>query len=347
MDPRLTRVVKAGPQAAELAAKLLCAGDIVAIPTETVYGLAASAFDEAACRRIFEAKGRPQDNPLIVHVADQDMLALVCEEVPPDAVKLINAFWPGPLSIVLKKSRRIPDTVSAGLPTVAVRMPASRAARDIIRAAGVPVAAPSANRSGRPSPTSAEHVLCDMAGRIPLVVDGGACSVGVESTVVDVTGTQPIVLRPGGIRMEQVRAVTGSAAAAGQPAGDAAPMSPGVKYKHYSPRAMVHVFTEPDSVQEILAAYDTSRTMGLRPVILCPQSDLVLYKDRHARSLGNGSSDAERAIFAELRSADERRDDLILIEYTDAMGEAVKDRITRAADRCCHEAVTGEVKEST
>lgn len=335
MDSRLTtRILPAGEEAAALAAQVIQDGGIVAIPTETVYGLAANAFDGPACRRIFEAKGRPQDNPLIVHVADEAMVELVCKEVPPAARRLMDAFWPGPLSIVMKKTERIPDAVSAALPTAAVRMPGSETARQIISAAGVPLAAPSANRSGRPSPTRADHVFHDMAGIVPLIVDGGPCTVGVESTVVDVTGETPVILRPGDISAAQIAAAAGCAAVHTQTDGDgnAAPASPGMKYRHYSPKASVRVFASSTSARDITGAYDAACAMGLRPVILCPQRSLLRYGARRVRSLGRGAGEAERAIFAELRGADERNDDLVLIEYADEMGEAVKDRIMRAAD---------------
>ena len=192
------------------AAKLLAAGEVVAVPTETVYGLAANAYDKTAVRKIFSAKGRPQDNPLIVHIADfQDIYALVAE-VPEAAKKLADAFWPGPLTVILPKSDKIPDAVSAGLATVAVRYPAHPVAQAVIQACGVPLAAPSANRSGSPSPTNAKYVLDDMDGRIPLILDGGGSQVGVESTVVTLATEVPRVLRPGGVTVGQLRQVRGA-----------------------------------------------------------------------------------------------------------------------------------------
>ena len=218
------------------AAKLLAAGEVVAVPTETVYGLAANAYDEAAVRKIFSAKGRPQDNPLIVHIADfRDIYALV-SQVPAAAKKLADAFWPGPLTVILPKSDKIPDAVSAGLATVAVRYPAHPVAQAVIQACGVPLAAPSANRSGSPSPTNAKYVLDDMDGRIPLILDGGGSQVGVESTVVTLATEVPRVLRPGGVTVEQLREVLGEvevddAVLHQLKAGETA-ASPGMKYKH-------------------------------------------------------------------------------------------------------------------
>lgn len=222
---------------------ILRGGGIVGIPTETVYGLAANAFDGEAVAKIFKAKGRPQDNPLIVHISDISQLDSVVSSVPESAYKLAEKFWPGPLSIIMPKSERIPDEVSCGLETVAVRMPSHPAARDIISAAGVPLAAPSANLSGSPSPTTARHVIDDMWGRADAIVDGGACEVGVESTVVTLVGDKPRLLRPGGISLEQLEGVLGevevdSAVLAELEPGQKA-ASPGMKYKHYSPKARV------------------------------------------------------------------------------------------------------------
>ena len=218
-------------------------GGIVGIPTETVYGLAANAFDGSAVAKIFKAKGRPQDNPLIVHISDISQLGTVVSEIPDSAYALAEKYWPGPLSIIMPKGERIPDEVSCGLETVAVRMPLHPAAREIISAAGVPLAAPSANLSGSPSPTTAQHVIDDMWGRADAIVDGGMCDVGVESTVVSLVGDKPRLLRPGGISLEQLESVLGevevdrAVLAELEPGQKAA--SPGMKYKHYSPKARV------------------------------------------------------------------------------------------------------------
>lgn len=227
------------------AAKLLAAGEVVAVPTETVYGLAANAYDETAVRKIFSAKGRPQDNPLIVHIADfQDIYDLV-SQVPAAAKKLADAFWPGPLTVILPKSDKIPDAVSAGLATVAVRYPSHPVAQAVIRESGVPLAAPSANRSGSPSPTNAKYVFDDMNGRIPLILDGGSSQVGVESTVITLATEVPRVLRPGGVTVEQLREVLGEvevddAVFHQLKAGETA-ASPGMKYKHYAPKADITI----------------------------------------------------------------------------------------------------------
>lgn len=227
------------------AAKLLAAGEVVAVPTETVYGLAANAYDETAVRKIFAAKGRPQDNPLIVHIADFEDIYDLVSVVPTAAKKLADAFWPGPLTVILPKSDKIPDAVSAGLATVAVRYPAHPVAQAVIQACGVPLAAPSANRSGSPSPTNAKYVFDDMDGRIPLILDGGSSQVGVESTVVTLATEIPRVLRPGGVTVEQLRAVLGEvevddAVLHQLKAGETA-VSPGMKYKHYAPKAEITI----------------------------------------------------------------------------------------------------------
>ena len=243
-----TLLLKANEQEdVQRAGEILRRGGIVAIPTETVYGLAADATSGQAVSKIFEAKGRPQDNPLIVHIASLEDLPPLVEQVPPMAEKLAQSFWPGPLTMVFRKSPRVPQEITAGLETVAIRMPQHPAARDVIRAAGVPLAAPSANRSGKPSPTTAHHVMEDMKGRIEAVLDGGECSVGVESTVVDMTGDVPQILRPGAITQKQLKRVLGKnveideavfhEVAPGQPV-----RSPGMKYRHYAPKAPVLLF---------------------------------------------------------------------------------------------------------
>lgn len=222
------------------ACEILKNGGVVGIPTETVYGLAANAFDPQAIEKIFGAKGRPQDNPLIVHIAALDTVYQIAKEVPQTALKCAEKFWPGPLTIVLNKTDKIPACVSAGLSTVAIRMPANRIAREVILKSGLPLAAPSANISGRPSPTAAEHVINDLDGKIDAIIMGENCEVGVESTVISLTGEHPVLLRPGGITLEQLREVlpniTVNKAVLSELEKNETAASPGMKYKHYAPK---------------------------------------------------------------------------------------------------------------
>ncbi len=229
----------------EEAGAVLRAGGLLGIPTETVYGLGADGLNPEAVAHIFQAKGRPQDNPLILHIPSADWLERYCEEIPPEAYTLAERFWPGPLTLILKRKVLVPDAVTAGLDTVGMRCPAHPVTRAIIAAAGVPVAAPSGNTSGRPSPTNVADMLEDMDGKVDAIVDGGPCSVGVESTILDLTLTPPRLLRPGGVTLEQLEAVVGSVAvdkAVRQLLrGDEQPRAPGMKYRHYAPKAPVTV----------------------------------------------------------------------------------------------------------
>ena len=231
--------------AVKAAADLILQGEVVGMPTETVYGLAANALNGDAVEKIFRAKGRPQDNPLIVHIADFEQIHDLCPAVPPQAKLLAEAFWPGPLTMIVPKGDCIPDEVSCGMETVGIRLPSHPLARALIRAAGVPLAAPSANTSGRPSTTTAEHVLRDMDGRIAAILDGGPCGVGVESTVVTLALDKPRLLRPGGITLEQLETVLGEVEvdrALYEKIGDDVRVSaPGMKYRHYAPKAPVTV----------------------------------------------------------------------------------------------------------
>jgi L-threonylcarbamoyladenylate synthase len=231
----------------QTAARILKDGGLVGIPTETVYGLAANALNGKAVAKIFEAKGRPMDNPLIVHISEFYQLDALVKQVPEQAKRLAEQFWPGPLTIILPKSDLIPDEVSAGLDTVAVRFPSHPVARALIDAAGLPLAAPSANLSGHPSPTTAAHVMNDLNGKIEAVLDGGACGVGVESTVITLATNPPRLLRPGGITLEQLRSVLGTvdldSAVLNPLAEGVRAASPGMKYKHYSPKANVIILS--------------------------------------------------------------------------------------------------------
>jgi L-threonylcarbamoyladenylate synthase len=323
------------------AALLLRRGQVVAFPTETVYGLGAQATNPVAVRGIFVAKGRPADNPLIVHVADAGAAEPLTRGLDDRARALMAAFWPGPLTLVLPKSGIVPPEVSGGLDTVGIRLPAHPVARALIAAAGAPVAAPSANRSGRPSPTTASHVAQDMAGRIPLILDGGPCMVGLESTVLDITGDVPVILRPGGVTREMLQSVLGRVAV---DAAVLAPLepgsairSPGMKYRHYAPRAAVRVVTgqPPARAPRLCALYDAALARGLRPVILAPQEHAAGFGGRACRPWGSADAPQQAAseLFALLRALDEEGYDPILAEaVADAgIGLAVMNRLLRAA----------------
>ena len=240
MQTEIITITDVKAQQADLAraGKVLRSGGLVAFPTETVYGLGANGLDADACARIYEAKGRPSDNPLILHVSDRAMVEMIAAEVTPMAEKLLAAFMPGPITLILRRKAIVPDRITGGLDTVGIRMPEHPVARAMIRAAGVPVAAPSANISGRPSPTTAASVLRDMKGRIPLILDGGPCHFGVESTIVDCTGPVAVILRPGAITREMLTEVLGGCKLDPALVGaDTVPRAPGMKYKHYAPKA--------------------------------------------------------------------------------------------------------------
>ena len=319
----------------EAAAAILRAGSLVGIPTETVYGLGANGLDPAAVRRIFEAKGRPQDNPLILHIPDPSWLERYCRDVPAAARRLAEQFWPGPLTMILPRRALVPDEVTCGLETVGVRCPDHPVTLAIIRAAGVPVAAPSGNRSGRPSPTCARHMLEDMEGRIQAVVDGGPCGVGVESTIVDLTLPVPRLLRPGGLPLEALEAVLGRvdvdrAVTAPLSPGEK-PRAPGMKYRHYAPRAPVTVVTGDGAAT---AAY-IRRQAGANTGVIC----FGEYRDRFpgctVRSIGPAGDRGEQArrVFDALRSFDGTPVTAIFAQCPgeEGLGLAVANRLKKAA----------------
>ena len=322
------------------AARLLVEGKLVAFPTETVYGLGGNALDEKAVAAIFEAKGRPLDNPMIVHIASPADLGHLCREVPPQAKALAARFWPGPLTLVLPAREGISPLVTGGLATVALRIPRHPVALALIRAAAVPVAAPSANRSGRPSPTRASHVLEDLDGRIAAVLDWGPCSVGVESTVLDMEANPPRILRPGGVTLEELQQVLPRVlpAAGGPVAPGEAPPSPGVKYRHYAPRSPLYLLLgEPGAVrQKIRNLCSQYREKGLK-VGLLAASSWETPPGCLAMNLA-GKDDPQRAaslLFAFLRDMDGEGVDVILAEGLpeQGMGAAVMNRLRKAAGK--------------
>ena len=275
-----------------LGANLIRSGELVAFPTETVYGLGANGLDGEAVNRIFEAKGRPNDNPLILHIAKKSDLKKLSAHVPDRALPLIETFWPGPLTLIFQKAEIVPYEVTAGLETVAVRMPSDRTARALIRKADVPIAAPSANRSGKPSPTNAQHVLDDMDDRIPLILDGGDCKYGVESTVLSLVG-EPTILRPGAVTKEMLEAVIGPVQLAGsilKPLGDReVAASPGMKYKHYAPDAEVIVVdgTPEETARCVLSLYYDLLEAGKTVEILSTKQTHFRYRGASATEIGD------------------------------------------------------------
>ena len=335
-----TELLPVNDESLSRAGELIRAGGLVAFPTETVYGLGANALDADAVRRIFEAKGRPGDNPLIVHISRVDQLSPLITGAPsPAARALMDACWPGPMTLIFPKSPAVPAEVTAGLDTVAVRFPVHPAARSLIEAARRPIAAPSANRSGRPSPTTAAHVLEDMDGRVPLILDGGACAVGLESTVIDVTGDTPRILRPGGVTPERIAEICGGVTvddAVLRPLREGEkPRSPGMKYRHYAPTgALTIVQGGADAVAgKIRMLYDAALAGGKSPLILALDGHIDAYGDRRCLSLGADAEAMARSMFARLRDADALGADAIFSEAipTDGVGLAVMNRLERAA----------------
>lgn len=340
-----TQVVRIDPDnlnhgALKRAGALIKAGGLVVFPTETVYGLGANGLDAGAVKRIFKAKGRPSDNPLILHISRAEDLDRLVAEVPTTASMLMERFWPGPLTLVLKKSPLVPDAVTAGLDTVAVRMPSHPVAMNMIYYAGVPVAAPSANISGKPSPTRTSHVVYDLMGRVDMIIDGGDVDVGLESTVAEVTGGGVIILRPGGITLEQIGEVAGEVfidpAISNNNAMDI-PRSPGMKYTHYSPDAEVIVI---DGILDrvvirIQQMAEELESQGKIVGIMATDQTRALYKRGTVISVGDRERPRTIAanLFAVLREFDGIGVDVILAESMDqsGVGLAVMNRLLKSA----------------
>lgn len=342
----MVQVIKIHPQTPEPerirpAADALRKGELVAFPTETVYGLGANALDARAVARIFVAKGRPADDPLIVHLAETAWLPRAAAEIPPVAWRLADAFWPGPLTLILPKRQEIPDLVTAGKGTVAVRVPAHPVALALIRSADVLVAAPSANRFGHISPTRASHVLADLGEQIEILVDGGETHIGIESTVLDLTSAIPTILRPGGVTREQLSGLLGEAVAVrGAATAEGPQASPGLLQQHYSPHAELVYLLGSDRA----AALETLRQMakaalsqGRRVGVLVVEEDLLAFHDLPvlSASLGAGNDlwQAANRLYARMRWLDEQRADLILARDLGDQGPALalRDRLHRAA----------------
>jgi len=343
-----TKVLKVDPQFPALseideAAQALQAGQLVAFPTETVYGLGANALDCEAVKKIFAAKGRPAHDPLIVHISDLSMLEQVVSQVSAEAMRLAKHFWPGPLTLIMPKHANIPDEVTAGLGNVAVRMPSHPVALTLIHQAGLPIAAPSANRFGHTSPTSAAHVLADLDSRIEMVLDGGSTPIGVESTVLDVTQSPARILRPGGVTFEELQDLLETVLLNGQKtsqAEDVPQISPGLLSRHYAPKAVLVLFeSEGDQLvcAEMREKVELLLSQGKRVGVMCAVEDIPYFEglDVDLRLLGSVDrlEDIARGLYLALRSLDEAGVDFIVAREfgSQGIGLAIQDRLRRAA----------------
>ncbi len=314
----MTKIAELNEISLQIAAELIKNNGTVVFPTETVYGLGANGLNSDACKKIFAAKGRPADNPLILHIAHIEQLAELTMEITETAEKLINAFFPAPLTLIFKKSQLVPDIISAGLDSVAVRMPAHKGARRLIELAGVPIAAPSANLSGSPSPTRAEHVTADLDGRVDMILTGDTGVFGIESTVVSLLGDYPVILRPGTITLEMLREVvkgTELDPSLLKQSQTLKPLAPGMKYKHYAPKAEVYVISEHYTQAEI----DT--------IVSDFKSKKILVINENAESLAQN-------LYAHFRRADKDGYDIVLVKAVKAedIGLAVMNRLLKAAN---------------
>jgi len=320
-------------------AKVLKEGGLVAFPTETVYGLGCNALDEEAITKIFEVKGRPGDNPLIIHISEIEMLDALVKDYSGIVKKVISKFWPGPLTIVFKSSALVPSIVSAGLDTVAVRMPSNAIAQKLIEIAGVPIAAPSANLSGKPSPTSAKHVIDDLSGKIECIIDGGDCQVGLESTVLDMSSDHPTILRPGGITIEELRKVIPTVIYDEALKNlELTPKSPGMKYVHYSPEAEVFILENFDyspekikNIEEIIEKEFSDKKVGF----MGSKSFVKVFNNHFCISLGDENDFDQIAsnLFRTLRAFDDNDVDVVISESFEliGVGHAIMNRLRKSA----------------
>ncbi|MCR4746151.1 MAG: threonylcarbamoyl-AMP synthase [Lachnospiraceae bacterium] len=342
-----TRVVKAygdeekDRELMKEAGDIIRAGGLVAMPTETVYGLAGDALNKESSKKIYAAKGRPSDNPLIVHIADIEALDKIVREVPEGAKALAEKYWPGPLTMVFKKSDIVPYETSGGLDTVAVRMPVNEISREFIRASGGYIAAPSANKSGRPSCTTAEHVLNDMKGEIALIIDGGAVGIGIESTIVDMTSETPCLLRPGYINIEMLEEVLGKIevdpSIGGVMDASAHPKAPGMKYKHYAPKGELYIVEgdEKAVTEKINSLTEEAEKKGEKVAVIASDETKDLYNCDIIKDVGSRNDEESIAhnLFSVLRELDELEVSVIYTEAFDTprMGMAIMNRLIRAA----------------
>lgn len=327
-------------QKMEEAAQLIRSGELVAFPTETVYGLGADALNPQASKKIYAAKGRPSDNPLIVHIAKFEDLEEIAKEVPQEAKKLADAFWPGPLTMIVNKNEKVPYETTGGMDTVAIRMPDHPAALELIRQSGCLIAAPSANTSGRPSPTLAEHVAEDLGGRIPMILDGGEVGIGIESTIIDLTEKIPMILRPGYITKEMLEAVIGTVQTdPGIIAADSTkkPKAPGMKYRHYAPKANLMLIDGAKCavVDKINELTDAMHSEAKKVGIIGTDETVASYRGDMVLSIGaREDEDAiARHLYKLLREFDEADVDVIYSESfaTPRIGQAIMNRLLKAA----------------
>lgn len=342
-DTALLKITDKRPDKAKIkfCADLIKSGKLVVFPSETVYGLGANALCSEAVKKIFIAKGRPSDNPLIVHVSSIEMAEGLVKKIPDRVREAMNLFWPGPITFVLEKNDKIPDNVTCGLNTVGVRLPSNKIARKIIEISGCPIAAPSANLSGKPSPTKAKHVVDDLFGRVDAIVDGGNASVGLESTVIDVSKKTPVLLRPGGITLEHLEEIFGKIDIANSNAKK--PKCPGMKYRHYAPKATFYLFdgkTEREKISKLKKMFKDLQKKGKRVAIIGSQEtrkrfseeyyeDFYMMKERgNLEFLGS-------KIFNLLRKLDRKEYDYILMGTckVEGIGRAIMNRVEKASSK--------------
>lgn len=329
-------------EALKEAGQIIREGGLVAFPTETVYGLGADAMNAEAAAKIYAAKGRPSDNPLIVHIVDMEQVDMLAKEIPEAAKKIMEAFWPGPLTIILNKRDEVPDGTTGGLKTVAIRMPSHPDAQALIRESGRVIAAPSANTSGRPSPTTAAHVMEDMQGRIPMILDGGPVGIGIESTIVDMTGEVPMILRPGYITQEMLENVVGTVKVDPAVSGrkmqkNVVAKAPGMKYRHYAPKGKLTLVEGPQEkvVEKINTLASEKEQQGFRVGIIGTDETIADYHIDCKKSIGSRENPDSVAanLYAILRECDELELDYIYSEsfFEKGLGNAIMNRMLKAA----------------
>ena len=326
----------------EEAGKLLASGALVAFPTETVYGLGGDGLKEDVAQKIYRAKGRPSDNPLILHISDLSALEVLAVDIPELAYHLAEKFWPGPLTMILKKSAIVPYAVTGGLETVAIRMPSDEVAREIIKASGTYIAAPSANSSTRPSPTKAEHVIEDLFGKVDMIVDGGSCDIGLESSIIDLSGEVPMILRPGFITKEDFEEIVAKveydkAVLAKKTQESVVAKAPGMKYRHYAPKGQITIVegTKENVVNTINDLVAEAEQKGLCTAVLCTEETKENYVCKHIYSLGSVKQEKEMGarLFDVLRSFDRDGMQVIYSESFDQtkLAGAIMNRLRKAA----------------